>query len=154
MTALIELTTSPPAPAGRMNYRYKQLLRAAGLGLASLTLAANAALAQSTAAASRSGTLGEQLNTMSSEAIDSGGTFLGMAAYHAAVICFLGGVWALWQSRQPQNREGGKAAMGLAGIALAGFFAVMPQLINKAANTAAGADATINNTAAQVKFAR
>lgn len=128
----------------------KSLLRATAFGIAGSVLAVGDALAQ---AASNTGTLGAQLNSMSSEAIDSGGTMMGMAAYMAALFCFIGGVWALWQSRQPQNRESGRVAMGAAGLALCGLFVMMPQWINKAAHTTAGADATINSTPAQVKFA-
>ncbi len=44
-------------------------------------------------------------------------------------------------------------AKGAAGLVLCGLLVMMPQWINKAAHTVAGADATINNTPAQVKFA-
>ena len=130
--------------------RTRPLLRAAALGSAGTLLTISGAFAQ---AASNTGTLGSQLNTISSEAIDSGGTALGMVCYIAAMLCFVGGVWALWQSRQPQNRESGRVAMGAAGLVLCGLFVMMPQWVNKAAHTAAGADATINNNPAQVKFA-
>jgi hypothetical protein len=93
------------------------------------------------------------MNTMSSEAIDSGGTMLGMVCYVLAMLCFVGGAWALWQSRQPQNRESGYVAKGAAGLVICGLLVMMPQWINKSAHTMAGADATINNTPAQVKFA-
>ena len=83
---------------------------------------------------------------MSSEAIDSGGTMLGMVAYLAALLCFVGGVWALWQSRQPQNRESGARGHGRCRPRLVRLFVMMPQWINKAAHSTAGADATINNT--------
>jgi len=73
------------------------------------------ALAQ---ANSPSGGIGAQLNTISGEAINSGGTAFGMACYLAAAVCFGLGVWALWQSRQPQNRETGHVGRGLAGLVL------------------------------------
>lgn len=111
------------------------------------------ALAATGAAASTTGSLGEQLNTMSSEAIDAGGTALGMICYIAAMLCFVGGAWAFWQSRQPQNRESGYVAKGAAGLVLCGLLVMMPQWVNKAAHTVAGADATINNTPTVVKFA-
>ena len=126
------------------------LLRGIGLGVAGSIAAVSTAFAQ---AASTAGSLGAQLNTISSEAIDSGGTALGMAAYILALVVFVAAAWALWQSRQPQNRESGYVAKGLAGLVLCGLLVMMPQWVNKAAHTVAGADATINNTPAQVKFA-
>lgn len=142
--------TSIPAMAGHTVTRVRLMLRATAFGIAGSALAVSAAFAQ---AASPTGGLGAQLNLMSSEAIDSGGTALGMVAYICALLCFVGGVWALWQSRQPQNRESGRIAMGAAGLVLCGLFVMMPQWINKAAHTTAGADASINNTPAQVRFA-
>ena len=144
-----------PAPervsAGRNEPRStRALLRAGLLGAAGLVLAAGPAFAQ---ASSTAGSLGKQLNTISSEAIDSGGTALGMVCYILAMLCFVGGAWALWQSRQPQHRESGYIAKGAAGLVLCGLLVMMPQWINKSAHTMAGADATINNTPAQVKFA-
>ena len=150
MNTLSRTTTLAPAVAGSIAHQARRMLRATAFGIAGSVLGISGAFAQ---AASNTGTLGAQLNTMSSEAIDSGGTALGMAAYMAALICFVGGVWALWQSRQPQNRESGRVAMGAAGLVLCGLFVMMPQWINKAAHTTAGADASINNTPAQVKFA-
>ena len=126
------------------------LFRAGLLGVAGSALAVGQAFAQ---AASTAGSLGAQMNTMSSEAIDSGGTALGMVCYILAMLCFVGGAWAFWQSRQPQNRESGYVAKGAAGLVLCGLLVMMPQWVNKAAHTVAGADATINNTPAQVKFA-
>ena len=130
--------------------RQAGLLRAAGFGAAGSLLALGQAFAQATSSA---GSLGAQMNTMSSEFIDSGGTALGMICYIAAMLCFVGGAWAFWQSRQPQNRESGYIAKGAAGLVLCGLLVMMPQWVNKAAHTVAGADATINNTPAQVKFA-
>lgn len=152
MKALSLPTTSIPATAARLAHRTKFLLRSAAFGIAGSLMAVGRALAAGTAA-SNTGTLGAQLNTMSSEAIDSGGTALGMACYIAAMLCFVGGAWALWQSRQPQNRESGRVAMGAAGLALCGLFVMMPQWVNKSAHTAGGADASINNSPAQVQFA-
>lgn len=150
MNTLSFPTTSIPAKAGRLAHRTRFLLRSTGFGLAGSVLAISGAFAQ---AASNTGTLGAQLNTMSSEVIDSGGTAMGMVCYIAAMLCFVGAVWSLWQSRQPQNRESGRVSMGFAGLALCGLFVMMPQWINKAAHSTGGADATINNTPAQVKFA-
>jgi hypothetical protein len=103
-------------------------------------------------ATSPSGGLGSQINTMSSEAINSGGEAFGMACYLAAAICFGLGVWALWQSRQPQNRESGHVGRGLAGLVLCGLFATAGVWINKASVTASGGNATINNTPQMVQF--
>ena len=104
------------------------------------------------AATSTAGSLGAQFNTMSSEAINSGSTAFGGACYLAAALCFGFGVWALWQSRQPQNRETGHVGRGLAGLVLCGLFATAGVWINKAAITASGAGATINDTPAMVQF--
>jgi hypothetical protein len=102
--------------------------------------------------ASPTGGLGAQLNLMSAEAINSGGTAFGMSCYLAAALCFGFGVWALWQSRQPQNRENGHIGRGLAGLVLCGLFATAGVWINKASVTASGGSATVNNTAAMVQF--
>lgn len=128
--------------------RAQGLAALAGAVLTS-TLAVGTALAQATAP---TGGLGAQLNAMSSEAISSGGEFGGMAMYLAALLCFVGGVWALWQSRQPQNRENGRVMMGVAGLVLCGLFATGGAWINKAAVTASGGNATVNDTPATVQF--
>ena len=147
--------TAASAPSAARDDRIRArrraaLLRAACLGAAGSLLAVGQAFAQ---AASTAGSLGAQMNTMSSEAIDAGGTALGMVCYIAAMLCFVGGAWAFWQSRQPQNRESGYVAKGAAGLVLCGLLVMMPQWVNKAAHTVAGADATINNTPTVVKFA-
>ena len=116
-----------------------------GLGLAYV----GQALAQ---ANSPAGGIGAQLNTMSSEAINSGSTAFGMGCYLAAAICFIAGAWALWQSRQPQNRETGYVGRGLAGLVLCGLFATAGVWINKASITASGGNATINTTPQMVQF--
>ena len=87
------------------------LAMAAGLAFA------GTAMAQAT---SPTGGLGAQLNTMSSEATNSGSLLFAMACYLGAALCFGFGVWALWQSRQPQNRESGHIARGIAGLVLCG----------------------------------
>ena len=106
------------------------------------------AFAQTTTggATSPSGGLGAQLNLMSGEAINAGGTAFGMACYLAAAVCFGLGVWALWQSRQPQNRETGYVGRGIAGLVLCGLFATAGVWIGKASMTASGNAATINDT--------
>jgi hypothetical protein len=121
---------------------------AAGL-LASVLLAEHA-FAQ-TATPSTAG-IGAQVQQMAQEASTTGGFVGSMAMYGAALICMIGGAWALWQSRQPQNRESGRVAMGLAGLVLAGLFATGGSWINKAANTASGGNSTISSTAGTVTF--
>ncbi len=129
-------------------------LRGRGLAVVSLSLAmmcvfVDHALAQAT---SPSGSIGAQLNTMSSEALNSGSTAFGMACYLAAAVCFIFGVWALWQSRQPQNRESGHVGRGVAGLVLCGLLATAGVWINKAAISASGGNATISTTPGMVTF--
>jgi hypothetical protein len=132
-----------------VQHRGKLLAGLAG-GLTLMFGAVGHALAQS--ATSPAGGIGAQLNTMSSEAINAGSTAFGMACYLAACTCFGFGVWALWQSRHPQNRESGHVAKGLAGLVLCGLFAVGGVWINKAAVTTSGANATINDSPNMVQF--
>ena len=119
------------------------LAMAAGLAFA------GHAMAQAT---SPTGGLGSQLNTMSSEATNSGSLFFAMACYLGATLCFGFGVWALWQSRQPQNRESGHIARGIAGLVLCGLFATAGVWINKASVSASGGNATVNTTPQMVQF--
>jgi hypothetical protein len=107
------------------------------------------AMAQAT---SPTGGLGAQLNAMSSEATNSGSLAFAMACYIGATLCFGFGVWALWQSRQPQNRESGHIARGIAGLVLCGLFATAGVWINKASVSASGGNATINTTPQMVQF--
>ena len=129
----------------------RRLRLAATAGLASVGSLAlsGAALAQ---AASPAGGIGEQLNKLSGEAIDSGGTAAGMAMYAAALIVFVGAGWALWKSRQPQNRESGYVGMGIAGLVLCGLFATGGTWINKAAMSTGGVAATVTNQPKVVAF--
>ncbi|MBN9560473.1 MAG: hypothetical protein J0H14_07045 [Alphaproteobacteria bacterium] len=110
---------------------------------------AGQALAQATSPA---GGMGAQLNTISGEAINAGSTAFGMACYLAAAVCFFFGVWAAWQSRQPQNRETGYVGRAIAGLALCGLFATAGVWINKAAISASGGQATISTTPGMVSF--
>lgn len=136
---IILLNKAVPARAVPRRLR---LAVAAGLaGIGSLALSGTA-FAQ---AASPTGGIGAQLNLMSGEAIDSGGTAAGMAMYGAALVVFIGACWALWKSRQPQNRESGYVGMGLAGLVLCGLFATGGTWINKAAMSTGGVAATVTN---------
>jgi len=134
----------------RFAHRRGKLVAAAASGLTLTFGAISVALAQT--ATSPSGGIGAQMNSMSSEAINSGSTAFGMACYLAAAICFGFGVWSLWQSRHPQNREAGHVAKGLAGLVLCGLFAGGGVWVNKAAVTTTGGNATINDTPAMVQF--
>ncbi len=78
-------------------------------GLTALLGLAGHAMAQAT---SPTGGLGAQINTMSSEGLNAGSELFGVGCYLAAALCFGFGVWALWQSRQPQNRETGYVGRG------------------------------------------
>lgn len=120
-------------------------------------LAFAAAAALSTAHALAQGTpstagLGAQIQNMAQEGGTTGGFVGSTAMYVLALVCFVGAVWALWQSRQAQNREGGKVAMGAAGLVLCGLFVTGGVWINKAANTASGGNATISSTSSAVTF--
>lgn len=137
------------ARALRFIQQRRALLAALASGLALGLGYAGQALAQASAP---SGGIGAQLNVISGEAISSGGTAFGMACYLAAATCFGLGVWALWQSRQPQNRETGYVGRGLAGLVLCGLFATAGVWINKASITASGGNATINTTPQMVQF--
>jgi hypothetical protein len=120
-----------------------------GIAVIAAAAAPAVAFAQSTAPA---GGIGAQLNSISSEAINSGGQAGGMAMYVAAIVCFVGGAWALWSSRHEQNRGGGKVGMGIAGLVLAGLFATGPTWIGKAAVTTSGGAASITNTPTTIQF--
>lgn len=108
-----------------------------------------AAFAQATAPA---GGIGAQLNSMSSEAISAGGTLGEAAMYVAAIVCFVGGAWALWTSRQEHHRGGNRVGMGIAGLVLAGLFASGPTWIGKAAVTTSGAAASVTDTPGTIQF--
>ncbi len=135
-----------PVPALRQRVG---LLATGGTTFLGTLLMASMAVAQTTSPA---GGIGEQLNLMSGEAISAGGTGANMAMYGAALITFILGVWSIWKSRQPQNREGGHLAMGVAGLVLCGLFASGPTWIGKAAMSTGGTAATVSNAATVVKF--
>ncbi|WP_198383598.1 hypothetical protein [Roseomonas sp. KE2513] len=96
--------------------------------------------------------IGGQVSTMAQEATTAGGNVGSMAMYLAALLCLVGGAWALWQSRQPQQREGGMLSKGIAGLVLCGLFAAGGTWIGKAAQTTSGGAATITGTNAPVTF--
>ncbi|VFU17619.1 hypothetical protein [Methylocella tundrae] len=98
------------------------------------------------------GTIGSQVQTIAQEFSTSGGFAASTAMYVGALITFIAGAWYLWQSRQPENRESGKVAAGVAGLVLTGLLVTGGNWIQKAANTATGANATITDTSAAVTF--
>lgn len=125
------------------------LLRAAlGAAATSLALAGHAFAAGTASTAG----IGAQVANMTQEGSNAAGNAGSMAMYAAALVCLVGGAWALWQSRQPQNRESGKVTMGAAGLVLCGLFATGGVWIGKAANTASGGNASVTSTAGLVQF--
>jgi hypothetical protein len=103
-------------------------------------------------AVSPAGGIGAQMNLMSGEAVNAGGTAFSMGCYIAAAVCFFFGVWAAWQSRQPQNRETGYVGRAMAGLVLCGLFASAGVWINKASITASGGAATVTDNPQMVQF--
>ena len=141
---LSKLNKTVPAVIARQLPRRGRTLLAGAAGLVGSVVLSGGAYAQST--------IGAQIGTMAQEASTAGGFLASTAMYVAALICFIGGVWSLWQSRQPQNREGGRVAMGLAGLVLCGLFVTGGGWINKAAQTTTGSSASITSTAGVVNF--
>ena len=119
------------------------------VGLSGVLGFAGRAMAQ---AASPAGGIGAQMNLMSGEAVNAGGTAFSMGCYIAAAVCFFFGVWAAWQSRQPQHRETGYVGRALAGLVLCGLFASAGVWINKASITASGGAATVTDNPQMVQF--
>ena len=138
---------------GRWHFSAAPLRLALGTAAASLALAGHA-LAQAAGGAGTASTagIGAQVANMAQEGSNMAGNTGSMAMYACALICLLGGAWALWQSRQPQNRETGRVAMGFTGLVLCGLFAAGGVWINKAANTTSGGNATVTSTAGLVTF--
>ena len=142
--ALERLSRSRPVVGQRA-----RLLAASAIGLSGGFGYAGRALAQAT---SPTGGLGAQMNLMSSEATNAGSLAFAMGCYIAAALCFFFGVWAAWQSRQPQNRETGYVGRAVAGLVLCGLFASAGVWINKAAISSSGGGATIGTTPSMVQF--
>ena len=142
---LSKLNKTVPAVIARQLPGRGRALLAGATGLVGSAMLSGAAMAAD-------GTIGAQIGTMAQEASTAGGFLASTAMYVAALICFIGGVWSLWQSRQPQNREGGKVAMGMAGLVLCGLFVTGGGWINKAAQSTTGSTASITSTAGVVAF--
>lgn len=144
MNALIE----KPTPSTRtLIGRTSRLAAVSGVTLA---LTANHAFAQ--AVESSGDGLGKQIQSMSQEGLTTGGTVAAAVMYVLAFVCFIAGVWALWESRNQQTRTPGKIGMGIAGLVLCGLFATGPKWVNKAANTASGGQATVGTQAQAYQF--
>lgn len=141
---LSKLNKTVPAVISRQLPRRGRTLLAGAAGLVGSVVLSGGTFAQST--------IGAQIGTMAQEASTAGGFLASTAMYVAALICFIGGVWSLWQSRQPQNREGGRVAMGFAGLVLCGLFVTGGGWINKAAQTTTGSSASVTSTAGVVNF--
>ena len=127
--------------------RIKGVVASVALGALAMGATIEMAAAQTTG-----GTIGAQLQTMSQEASTSGGFLASTAMYVGALITFVFGAWALWQSRQPENRDSGQVAKGVAGLVLCGLLVTGGAWINKAAETATGTAASITSTAGAVTF--
>ena len=124
------------------------------LGALAFTSALALSLAPAFAAPTvATGGTGEQVNKMAAEGMNTGGTIFGMGCYLAAALCFALGVWAIWASRQPQNRESGYLARGMAGLVLCGLFVTGGTWIKRASVTA-GAGTTVidGSTSSMVTF--
>jgi hypothetical protein len=125
----------------------KSLIFALAAGcLLSVTVGATAAYAQSTQ------TIGGQVQSIAAEFSTAGGFAASTAMYVAAMITFIAGVWFLWQSRMPENRESGKVAAGITGLVLTGLFVAGGSWIQKASFTTSGAGAKVTDKAAVITF--
>ena len=145
--------TTSIVKAGRIALRQFPRIRlqpAVLLGVAGALAFAGHALAQG--ATAPSGSIGAQMNTISSEAMNAGGTVVNMACYLASGACFVMGAWSGWQSRHPHNREQGHLARAIAGVTLCGLFAAAPSWINKASVTASGSAPGITGNSQMVQF--
>ena len=98
------------------------------------------------------GTIGAQVQTMAQEFSTAGGFAASTAMYVGALVCFVAGVWFLWQSRLPENRTSGQMAAGMTGLILTGLLVTGGAWINKAAETTTGTAASISSTAGAVTF--
>lgn len=104
--------------------------------------------------AQTAGGLGELVTNGSVELSDGGGALATSLAYVGAGLTAVAGLYAVYLSKKPQNRESGHAVF--AGIALlaAGALASAPTLIGKSATSVSGAAPTITGDAAKMAFTR
>jgi len=128
--------------------KLKSRLAAVAAGsLLTVSMGATAAYAQAAGQ-----TLGAQVQNIAKEFSTAGGFAGSTAMYVAALVTFVAGVWFLWQSRQPENRENGKVAAGLTGLVLTGLFVAGGSWIQKASYTTTGAGAKVSNQAGVITF--
>ena len=120
--------------------------------IAAVSLATLAASGAAFAQAGPAGGIGAQVQTMAGEGAAAGGFVGSGTMYVLALIVFLGAGWALWKSRQPQNRESGYVGMGIAGLVLCGLFATGGAWIGKASQTTTGTASTITSAPQAVTF--
>ena len=125
------------------------ITRRAVSGVAAL---GGATLGSVVAAFAQQGTIGAQVQTMAQEFSTAGGFAASTAMYVGALVCFVAGVWFLWQSRLPENRTSGQMAAGMTGLILTGLLVTGGAWINKAAETTTGTAASISSTAGAVTF--
>ncbi len=111
-----------------------------------------AAFAQTTGGTGTTGGIGAQVQSMAQEFSTAGGFAASTAMYVGALVCFVAGVWFLWQSRLPENRTSGQMAAGMTGLILTGLLVTGGAWINKAAETTTGTAASISSTAGAVTF--
>lgn len=124
-----------------------------GASAAVLSVALGSTAAYAQAAGGGGGqTLGSQVQSIAKEFSTAGGFAGSTAMYVAALVTFVAGVWYLWQSRQPENRESGKVAAGLTGLVLTGLFVAGGSWIQKASYTTTGAGAKVTDTAGVITF--
>jgi hypothetical protein len=108
--------------------------------------------AQTSGGTSTTGGIGAQVQSMAQEFSTAGGFAASTAMYVGALVCFVAGVWFLWQSRLPENRTSGQLAAGMTGLVLTGLLVTGGAWINKAAETTTGTAASISSTAGAVTF--
>ncbi len=114
--------------------------------------AAGALALVATCDAASAQTIGGQVQTMSTEFSTTAGFVGSTAMYAAALAVFVMSVWHLWKSRQPDNRDSGGVAAGLAGLVLVGLLASGGVWIGKASQTTTGGAAVATSTAGVVAF--
>lgn len=132
----------------RIDSKLQSRICAAIVAGTALVIGTTEALAQ----AAGGQTLGAQVQSIATEFSTAGGFAGSTAMYVAALVTFIAGVWFLWQSRQPENRESGKVAAGLTGLVLTGLFVAGGSWIQKASYTTTGQGAKVTDKAGVITF--
>lgn len=125
---------------------YRVLTKKAGL------FAGSSGLAVVLMTPAQAQTIGAQVQAIATELSTAGGFAASTAMYVGALIIFVAAVWALWKSRQPENRDAGNVGMGVAGLVLTGLLITGGVWINKAAQTASGGAASVTSAAGVINF--